>query len=379
VKSFDSLDMAEISPLAVRAALRDLGWTEHPSNLAASTLWTPVAKQRGTDVVLVPNDPSYDDYAPRLLEAIRTLARELDETINEVADRLVTVASDVVRFRSSRDTAADGSISLADGLDLLDGIKAALVASAKSSEEHRAYFGNAYWKQAKQFLERTRLGQTEHGSYVVKVLSRATNEGNLAEEQQYLVPGMVSHQRAVTFTLMRSLSATESAVAQFSRSGSIDVFYDAVSAGLSSDLCEAVGRMVRSDSSNVGVSAEWSPLAPVSEDVPSGSTFKSSDREILKIAVNSLRESELYPDITVTGWVEALARSESGSGPGTVTIVSDGRVSVSRGTRVRIALQSEAYGMAIAAHEAGDRVEFRGDLTREGNRYWLQNAVMRNK
>jgi hypothetical protein len=324
--------------------------------------------------ILVPENPSFDDFTSRLSEAVRALASEAGESMAGLLSQLIAAASDVIYFVADHETPVDGSIPLSDGVALFDGIEQSLKASAKAAKEKRAYYGNRYGRLATAFLRRARLGQTETGSYVVKVLARVATPETAASGEQITAPGITSPERAIVFTLLRSFAATKQAIDAFATTGDTAAFYDAVSDGVSADMCDAIVRMLRADArSAIDVTARWSPLAVPQEDVPTEVKFVIQDIEPLTVASDRLKASEVVEDARVSGWVEGLSRSEEGFGPGVATIVSDGPIP-SRGSRVRAHLTGDDYSVAIGAHESGERLAVAGSLAQEGNRYWLHNA-----
>jgi len=282
--------LASIPSGALSAVLREHGWRELTSNRPALSLWAPAEGSDPSELVLVPLDHTFDDFTLRLSEAIRRLARVLELTPDELAQDLITAASDILRFRADHETRSDGSIPLIDGVPLFQGIRGALLASAKAVEERRSYFGNAYWKQAQAFLRHARLGQTETGSYVVKVLARAATPETADVGDQVVTPGIDSRDRATVLMLLRAFAAARDATATFREGGEFTVFGDAVEDGVSADLCDAIVLMVDVETSHgVRIDATWSPLAHTPAAVPTQIKFSSEDIEPLKEASKRLR------------------------------------------------------------------------------------------
>lgn len=155
------------------AYLRANGWSElRPIADGAGTIW-----QRRTDgrtrQLLLPLDPSYDDYADRLQEALDRLAATEHRSPTAVIADLTAASSDSIRVRVARPDAADGTIAISAGLRVIEGARDLLLAAACAAVEPRRVFGPTRPRQANDYLRRqVRLGQTERGSYVITLISR---------------------------------------------------------------------------------------------------------------------------------------------------------------------------------------------------------------
>lgn len=366
-----------IQPALLEAHLVRHGWTRTGLRRPAATMWTwvdPDTEQRYQ--LLAPEDASFDDYTNRLADALRVLAAAHDKRPAVLLADLLTGPADVLRFASQAPIRSDGSIPAIHGLKFFKGIEDTLKASAKAQRERRSYYGNLYWDRAKAFLQSARLGQTEVGSYVVTVLSSVPGGAIEMDEEtgQLTVPGSPRMERFIVETLMRALQAARSAVDEFTSGGDVSAFQDAVSDGVSSDLCSGLAGLTEgSGGAGVKVSVQWSPLLDVPRDTPSEVDFDAEDVHPLEVGAETLRSVKVETDAQVSGWVETLHREEDQPGPGVITLVVD-EGPIPRGQKARIDLSATDYTKALRAHGASRHITVSGDLVQESGRNWLHNA-----
>lgn len=368
---WDSELLSSIDPDTFRAYLSYRGWEQVQEAIRGASNW--IAPARSAAIAL-PEDEQLEDYALRIRDALQVVAETHGESPDEILDQVLTITSDILRFRSVQDAFRDGSIPLDSGVDLFDGIRETLAVGAKSFRQHLPYYGQKNWPDAEAFLRKARLGQTERGSYIVTVLSRIPQIDDEEEvgpvDEQPTLPGMPTQERQILETLVEALAATREAIESYRETQDPVVFQEAVPKGVSLDLCAALVELTdRPGRSTVEVAPRWSPLVPVTRRLPEVLVFEPADVAPLRRAIDEFKQAEIEPEATVMGWIETLARHEEGTGPGEITIVAESGVPTGR--KVRVALDTADYERAIGTHSRGARVIAAGTLTRIGNRFWL--------
>lgn len=318
--------------------------------------------------VLVPLIETYTDYA----EAIQTLVRKVSEAEEksqlEVLSAIQTASFDVIRIRASDDDFADGSVPLEVGPELFEYARGVLVASALASENKRGAFGSARSERIRAFLKKSRMGQTERGSYVITMSTPIDPDLTTKDGQHSLGPEVATpFERTVTETLMRSLQAAKTALnaSAISTDDKLKPFVEAVKDGVSANLLEAVAGVASSaDSAETIVSVSWAATRAPEQGLPESVQFDKADVPILRSASGALRAREPKADHEIEGMVVGL-ESEGGDSPNFITV----RVREDKGERrVRIQLEEEPYRRAIHAHESHFSVKVKGELAVEGGR-----------
>lgn len=370
-ETLTSDDLRAIDPTALESLLAADGWQARDLDLPAS-LWVPPGRDEGA--VLVPHDRAFDDYLPRLREAVDLIRAVYDDRWPALLVRVLAPLADVMRFRAAVDTPADGSIDLSAGLELFDGARAALEAATRATVgDKRPTYGSRGWKQVREYLSKARLGQTERGSYVVTVISRLTLDGDLGEAVEPLALPEIGpdepFERKVNVLFVSAVEAAQQAATEFRNTNDFDAFQEAVAVGASAELCSAVLQMIDSGHP-LEISVDPSPSIAWPDQVPRVIRVEPDARGPLETATFRYKESKTVPNARVTGGVEVLSR-RSEEGPGVVN------VHVLRGAEaktVKVRLEAADYDLAITTHRERKLLSATGSLVKEGKYTWLYDA-----
>ena len=235
--------------------------------------------------------PCPQDFEERLQEFVSALARIQDEDRDALVTNLRYATADLVRVRLVG-TVGRGELPIGDGADLFEGAREMMLAAACATVSTRPNFGPRKPRQALDYLDQVRLGQTERGSYVVTVISDVA-----PPEQQHLVPDDaavidVPFERHVTTKLVGALSAAHGAATSIlTQQSGYGAFDEAVEAGVSANLCDAIVTMgAEQAAAHVEVSMEWASSRPPAPGVPSSVAFEAASLPVIKQAVAHLRE-----------------------------------------------------------------------------------------
>ena len=357
----DSGVLLAVSPLALSAYARVAGW----SRSDAYGGYSDVYEGSGLPEIIIPRTQRLGDYSQVVAQLIGIFAQvaHVDEAI--LYNDLVVADRDVTRVRVN-DGDVNGSISLEQGPNLVSGARDMLLAAACSLHEPRPVYRAGANREANDYLRRVRLGQTEHGSFVVTLLSPVIPP----PIQEPLLPDLGIHndplERRVTRRLTQALSAIHGATAR-TMGGDTAAFTHAVPEGASANLCEALAQMIESYES-LDVSTTWARSRPVQRP-RDAVRFTRDDALILREAARSFRNREPRLDFTLFGSVQRLKRDDSET-DGTVTLRAhiDGRTQ-----SVTAVLSESDYDRAIVAHRVKAPVIVQGDLGRFGQRWRLVN------
>lgn len=219
-------------------------------------------------------------------------------------------------------------------------------------------------------MRRVKLGQTEHGSFVVTLLAPVPPLLQPQLDQSWESPDDEPMERMVTRRLMSALEASRTA-AEMALSGDGAAFENAVASGVSANLCEAVASLIE-QSDGLDISLTWACTRPMPE-AQRKITFSGNEAEILKEAARTFRLRQPKADVTLFGSVYKLKRDQE-EVEGVVTLkamVDDKLQSVSA------VLDQATYGVAVQAHKAKTPVMVTGDLERVGQRWQMTNASVR--
>ena len=355
-----------VSPAALAAYARVRGWQRGEQYRLHSNVYT------GTDLpdIIVPRNQEPQDYASVVSGLIETFSNVADQDEMAVYRHLVTADRDVIRFRAI-DLDHSGSLPIATGVDLVCSARDMILAAACSLERPRPLYRPGANREAAEYLQGVRLGQTDQGSFVITLLSPVVSP----PLQMPLLPESNPRddpiQRRITSRLAEALAATRRATDDTS-GGSSDAFRTAVDEGVSANLCDALATLTEK-LNKLDISVLWALTYP-KEEVPSSMRFAVHDAPILREASRDFRSREPQPEITLFGLVQRLARDETEI-EGTVTL----RTSIDGNNQSVLAVLPQSdYHRAIQAHKEKAVVVMQGDLERMGQRWRLLNPAIRD-
>ena len=242
-----------------------------------------------------------------------------------------------------------------------------LLAAACSLRNPQPLYRAGANREASDYLRQVRLGQTEHGSFVVTLLTpvipppmQTTFDPDLASDND-------SSERLVTKRLAEALEAVRQATER-AVGGDGAAFFEAVDNGVSANLCESLVTLIE-PFPTLDIGLTWARTRPM-KSARKVVRFANDDAPIIREAARSFRDREPQPDVRLFGFVQQLRRDEEET-DGTITL----RASVD-GRQVRsvtAVLSQSHYQRAIQAHSMKAPVVAEGDLERAGQRWHLRN------
>ena len=356
----DPKALLAISPTALSAYARSAGWSKLESYGDHSDVYTG----EGLPEIILPLTQRLGDYANVVSHLIEIFARaaDMDELI--LYRDLVTSDRDVIRIRVAE--SEDGSVTASDGISLVTGAHDMLLAAACSLRDPQPFYRAGANREASDYLERVRLGQTEQSSFAVTLLTPAIPP----PIHQYLSPEWALDEdpigRRMTKRLAGALAATRKATER-TAGGDPDAFSEVVQHGVSANLCDALVRLIE-PFRELDTSLVWARTRPM-ETVREIIRFAADDEPILREAARLFRAREPKSDVRLFGFVYGLKRDEEKT-DGTITLWGsvDGQ-----NRSVTAVLEQSDYERAVQAHEKQAPIIVKGDLEYIGQRWSLLN------
>ena len=352
--------LAAVSPAALAAYARAAGWSRTEDYGDHSDVYA----SEGAPEIVIPRTQRLGDYAGVVSRLIEIFAQAAGMDALALYRDLVTADRDVVRVRAAPED-GNGSVNLNDGVSLVTGARDMLLAAACSLREPRRFYRVGANQEARDYLRRVQLGQTEQGSFVVTLLSPVVPVPTLFDSLDSMEEDQPIERR-MTLRLLEALTATREATERAS-GGDGGAFPKAVLRGTSANLCEALATLIE-PFRGLDVGMTWArtcPMKVASETI----RFGASDAPILREAARLFREREPRPDLSLVGHVQRLKRDDDEM-DGTITLRTD----IDGGVlSVEAVLSQPDYDRAIQAHKSRAPVVVKGDLERFGRRWRLHN------
>ena len=207
--------------------------------------------------LLVPLDETFDDYDKRVFELVQTLSEIESRSRTEILNDLLMPDSDILRYHVNSPTASRGLVPLVEGIDLVEGAKKSLLASACSVVNPVRHHPRMIRTEAIQLIAACQFGQTERGSFTLALACPI----HAVEADRGVSDGDELFARSATSLLMRSIHRVVRAIEADRES---EVYEETQSEPVvSANLCEAILQMQPSaEQSALGISVSWATTLP---------------------------------------------------------------------------------------------------------------------
>lgn len=343
--------VARLRPLAVRQYAEARGWMRVDGG--RWRVWLLRHPEERLRQLQVPMDEDDVGFVDAMLDVVHRLAEVERRSSESVLADLQWPDADVLRVRVASGDAEGGQLSLAADVMLRDGARRALLASACSVINPVPFHPRMSRSEADTLLSACRAGQTELGSYVVKIICPLFA---VDEEPEPFTRRVTKHLMKVTSELVTSIERT-----------SVDVYLDAQAdrPGLSANLCDALLRMqprrdedLKGDAGHLELSTTWAAdprvLPPAPAEVPSRVVIKAAYMREIEWAAQRLRPSATETrEVWLVGTVETLDGTVGVDGRRSGEVHFSLLLPDSDSVRARAILDPEQYEVAMQAHERG--------------------------
>lgn len=354
--------LRSLRPSDMIGYLRSAGWAREAEVGDRASLWVNPINSAAD--VLVPLRRDAVDFPLRVAEVLSALEIVEGRSQEEILKDLISTSADLLRIRTLAVEASNGTISLERGARLIEHVREMVVAAACSTVAPRAYWSRRKPARALEYLDRVRMGQTEHGSYVVTILSPVPPE--LRTSAQVESP----FGRQVMQTLTRAVDSVRNAAQQAIETGDLEPFRAGVHMGVSANLCDAlVGLGGINPNTGIELSIAWSKNRAIDHSGPWVGTVASDLLPVIEEASRLFKETEPREEFELFGFVEKLDRSV-GQAIGNVTVQT---LIEDRPRRVVIELEDADYDIAVTAHRDSRAIRCVGLLVKEGRSHRLRN------
>ena len=354
-----------ITPVALAAFARGEGWTRTEAYGGHADVYAGENRPE----IIIPRTDRIGDYAAAISNLIDVFSKVIERDELATYRELIGADRDVVRVRAFGGN-DDGSILLDAGVKIVSQAREMLLAAACAVRTPQPLYRAGANREAAEYMSRVKLGQTEHGSFVVTLLAPVPPVLQLQLDPEWADIEDEPVERQVTRRLMTALEASRNA-AELALSGNEAAFEQAVASGVSANLCEAVASLIE-QSNGLEISLTWARTRPVPE-AHRKVEFSSNDAQILKEAARTFRLKQPKEAVTLFGTVHKLKREQDEvKGLVTLKAMVDDKLQ-----SVNAILDQANYSIAVSAHDAKLHVIVMGDLERVGQRWQITNANVR--
>ena len=367
----DKATLDSISSLALKSYLLAQGWNTQETITDKAV----ILAKTGTDKqLLLPIRENLGDYGLRVSELLNTLADFENRSQLSLLDDINRVSFDVIRVRMSENIEND-SMPLSTVRDICNEMRNMLLAAACSALEPKKVYGPRKFDEASNYVDKVRMGQTEHGSFVFTFLSPITPKSeNISKDLAGEIPEVDPFERMTTKTLLKGIIATKNATSALSK-GKMPI-KDAEQYGVSANLCDAISNITEK-AKTTEFSMTWAKNRPVTNfHTPNAVSFNQDEAKIIANWADTFRKSESYSDSEtisrerITGWVYQLQQKDRQDEEGTIHITT---TIEGQPKKLKVRLSEQDYAKAVQAHGGRNLISIEADVSRTENKLELKN------
>ncbi len=349
-----TLKLNEISIHELTQYLESTDWIKDGSIGKKATIWHRPEEEYSDFEIIQPIDSNIKGYLNKLSEVIESISDFEDKTTLTILEELQTFCTDLVKVRVIHQDVENGTIPLNDGVLLIGKSKELMVASVLSTFNKKKYFSGSRSSDVQNYLSQLRLGQTEVGSFVVNLLCPINKSIALQDDAD-----ITSLTRSITTNLSKSLDAINVAVKRYKRDSNIFHFEEAVTAGVSANLCDAlIGLSGSSKLRNFEISIALARVEPDKQNVSIHHSFNSEHVSVLEAASEYYKGNYVMDSFIASGLVNQMKHSKD-EDFGEISIRTPVH-NVEKNITVQLTLDD--YWSAVHAHESGSYVSCTGQL-----------------
>ena len=357
-----------LRPLNVVGYLRAHGWEKFSESAGRFSVWNH--PEHPDAEIVVPLRREASDFVSQLADGLHELEIVEARSQFDILRDLLNSGFDIVRLGARSPSTNDGTVKIDDGVKLFQQAREILLAAACSTVRPRSVFHARKPQQANDYMNAARLGQTEHGSFVLTILSPVAPQLNAYSDTE-LFP-QEPFERQVVRTLARSVNLAINAAEQSATETDFAPFQDAVEGGVSANLCESIAGFFKiGDPVSIALSVAWAQNRPAPNDAPVRTLITSDVIPTIEEAARIFRARDTLEDYLIQGPVIKLERSE-GQSSGRATIFA--RIEDSM-RKVAVELPESEYDKATQAHREYRSVKVIGNVVREGRSYRVATPV----
>ncbi len=141
-----------------------------------------IYESSSSQYLILPLDKSKPNYSRRILEILETFVDD-ECNIDDIIGRIVLPASDIIRYKVETPDTAWGHLRLSYGYDAIQALYDVFLFSAAGYATQRLDYRGVP-ESAKLFAKQCRFGQTEYGSFVLKIFCPLNPSGVRSENKE---------------------------------------------------------------------------------------------------------------------------------------------------------------------------------------------------
>lgn len=331
----------------------------------------------------IPTESSSPVYFKKIWQAVSELAKfENRQPMDVVSDISYKSPSDIVVCRELGEVTEDGAIPLLDIIDMLKSLRTMLNAAAHTaiSENKNTYHKILNRREAQDFINQCRMGQTERGSFVAKIicphpLAIPDGQTNLTQFGDMVSSTLT---RRVTTTFIQSAYYLNKCLER-ENNYDINSIIKEKSASLpvviSGNFCEALAKLEPTyDNDQLEINMRWGGGTPRNMNNIPNLYFQKDHFDKIQYIADQLRPVEDFDNIKMIGKIKSLDEDIRAPSPEEAQTEFTAFFNFEGDTiRTKVVLTGEDRDKAYLAIKEFKNVLISGRLERAKKQYIIHN------
>lgn len=356
--------LSKINPHKLEDYIRSLGWINVDKIEGHANIWR---KDNDFEILVPPT--SFENNVQRLFETIHLLSKTQEKDVEVILKDINLVHSDLIRVKGNRDTGEDGSITLEKGKELISNTEDLIKYTAASIYKTTPFVRGKLPKEIEEFMKKTRLGQTEVGSFIATIYipfdfsEQTFPEFNIEREKPY--------GRKVIENMSTKINTLKNVIADFKREENKEIFRDAIVDGVNGNICSAiVGLSKNTLDGQIDIGLSLSPV--IESEIEEKITIEPELLPSIEVAYEYYSKIVEIERVTLEGHVLKMEKDSIEALSGQISLWTK----LTKGwTNVHIQIPEADQHLAIECYENNIKVKITGDLSKEGKFWWLKNTT----
>ena len=360
----DRAALSSLSIVSLRSYLKSHGWRDEGAlGKRPAAIYTKEHGGRSWEM-LVPLRDTIADYAESMAESVAVLADAEERSQLDVFRDLSSTGADVIRIRSATEEVKE-SISLRQGAGMYNDAYTMLLSAARAVEKPQAAYRGNMSSDVAEYLDSVQSLPGYHEGYALTLHSPVPAGIGMQEDlgDDFHAP----FSRRATSTLARALGRTNTAIAEAVARDTLEPFEEAVSDGVSANLCDSVAEMA-GKGHGIEISVVWAGTRPSGHPDPHF-RFSAYSADILLEAAKSFRLTKpSYGEQIVAQVVKLEREPREFDGRAEILSTRDERL-----VRIQVEFDKSVYDTVIQAFQEQRSISLEGDVHPRGRGYELRN------
>lgn len=318
--------------------------------------------------IIIPNRENLIDYHSRINDLIHTISTIENKQVEEIAENLLNIGYDLLKFRFKASSTTDGNIPLLGYTEIIKGIENIMTYGACSVILPKSQYTRPY-EEAKELVKNCEVGQTEKGSFVITVRVPLGQDFLTIEPEEIGEEYLKNFGRRTIWQIISGINEIKSINLDDENS-----FRENYDEKLSKNICDSMSELLQSENGfDVDINAKLNTFVESEQIMPISAIIESnSDFRKFNLASSYLKKIPEEKNMAVEGLIIRLNDNpQQRNDERKLITLNDPKLK----RNIYIHLSEKDYRKACSAHGDGKKIQITGLLNKKQAHWCLDNPT----